>query len=180
MNAKQENTVFFFRPNRTLNIQIQESSENCLAAQNDQLKVLGNSSNLFSSINNPETEEMFDGETSTNVQDNEQATENQKLLFSKICLEQESSNLKPEEATRNKKQFQGQHSTKRVIKPPRSKVLGDMSYSDIIAMAIESSEEKKMTLSQIYQWISLNIPYFKNESKCSSSNAGWKVNMYVF
>ena len=81
----------------------------------------------------------------------------------------------------NGRQFQGQHSTKRAVKPPRSKVLGDMSYSDIIAMAINSSAEKKMTLSQIYQWISFNIPYFKNKStsECSSSNAGWKVNMCV-
>jgi len=50
---------------------------------------------------------------------------------------------------------------------------GNFSYSQIIAQAIQTSSEKRLTLSQIYDWMVANIPYFQDRSDQSSS-AGWK------
>lgn len=43
------------------------------------------------------------------------------------------------------------------------------SYSTLIAFAINSSPKKRMTLSEIYQWIVDNFPYYKEVG------SGWKV-----
>ena len=43
------------------------------------------------------------------------------------------------------------------------------SYSTLIAFAINSSSKKRMTLSEIYQWIVDNFPYYKEV------RSGWKV-----
>ena len=51
---------------------------------------------------------------------------------------------------------------------------GNMSYADLIAQAIASSSEGRATLSQIYEWMVQNIPYFKDKGD-SNSSAGWKV-----
>ncbi|KAI9363982.1 hypothetical protein DFJ73DRAFT_620250, partial [Zopfochytrium polystomum] len=40
-----------------------------------------------------------------------------------------------------------------------------LSYVQLILMAIQSSPEQKMVLSDIYQWVSTNFPYFKPEEK---------------
>ena len=40
--------------------------------------------------------------------------------------------------------------------------------------AILSSPEKRLTLSQVYDWMVQNIPYFKDKGD-SNSSAGWKV-----
>ena len=37
-----------------------------------------------------------------------------------------------------------------------------------------SSPEKRLTLSQVYDWMVQNIPYFKDKGD-SNSSAGWKV-----
>lgn len=47
-------------------------------------------------------------------------------------------------------------------KPPHS-------YASLIARAVDSSPRKMMTLSEIYQWIMDNYPYFKDAGN------GWKV-----
>lgn len=44
------------------------------------------------------------------------------------------------------------------------------SYANLITFAINSSAKKKMTLSEIYQWICDNFPYYKDAGN------GWKVN----
>ena len=44
------------------------------------------------------------------------------------------------------------------------------SYANLITFAINSSVKKKMTLSEIYQWICDNFPYYKEAGN------GWKVN----
>ena len=44
------------------------------------------------------------------------------------------------------------------------------SYANLITFAINSSVKKKMTLSEIYQWICDNFPYYKDAGN------GWKVN----
>ncbi|KAJ8384395.1 hypothetical protein AAFF_G00205280, partial [Aldrovandia affinis] len=55
----------------------------------------------------------------------------------------------------------------------RRNAWGNMSYADLITKAIESSPEKRLTLSQIYDWMVKSVPYFKDKGD-SNSSAGWK------
>ncbi|CAL1293790.1 unnamed protein product, partial [Larinioides sclopetarius] len=50
---------------------------------------------------------------------------------------------------------------------------GSRSYADLITQAIEASPEKRLTLSQIYEWMIRNIPFFSDQAE-SNSSAGWK------
>lgn len=43
------------------------------------------------------------------------------------------------------------------------------SYANLITFAINSSEKKQMTLSEIYNWICDNFPFYKE------NGIGWKV-----
>lgn len=43
------------------------------------------------------------------------------------------------------------------------------SYAALITFAINSTAKKRMTLSDIYNWISSNFPYYKD------AGTGWKV-----
>lgn len=56
----------------------------------------------------------------------------------------------------------------------RRNAWGNMSYADLITQAIQSAPEKRLTLSQIYEWMVQNVPYFKDKGD-SNSSAGWKV-----
>lgn len=56
----------------------------------------------------------------------------------------------------------------------RRNAWGNYSYADLITQAIESSPEKRLTLSQIYEWMVRSVPYFKDKGD-SNSSAGWKV-----
>lgn len=56
----------------------------------------------------------------------------------------------------------------------RRNAWGCMSYADLIARAIESTPDRRLTLSQIYDWMIQNVPYFKDKGE-SNSSAGWKV-----
>ncbi|XP_073468410.1 forkhead box protein I3 [Aquarana catesbeiana] len=49
----------------------------------------------------------------------------------------------------------------KLVRPP-------YSYSALIAMAIQNTPEKKLTLSQIYQYVADNFPFYKK------SKAGWQ------
>lgn len=49
----------------------------------------------------------------------------------------------------------------KMVRPP-------YSYSALIAMAIHNSPDKKLTLSQIYQYVAENFPFYKK------SRAGWQ------
>lgn len=55
----------------------------------------------------------------------------------------------------------------------RRNAWGNMSYADLITQAIQSAPEKRLTLSQIYEWMVQNVPYFKDKGD-SNSSAGWK------
>eukprot|EP00061_Rhincodon_typus_P006525 g27250.t1 len=55
----------------------------------------------------------------------------------------------------------------------RRNAWGNLSYADLITKAIESSPEKRLTLSQIYDWMVRSVPYFKDKGD-SNSSAGWK------
>lgn len=57
----------------------------------------------------------------------------------------------------------------------RRNAWGNLSYADLITRAIESSPDKRLTLSQIYEWMVRCVPYFKDKGD-SNSSAGWKVN----
>lgn len=64
----------------------------------------------------------------------------------------------------------------------RRNAWGNLSYADLITKAIQSSPEKRLTLSQIYDWMVQNVPYFKDKGD-STSSAGWKVGLrscYMF
>ena len=56
----------------------------------------------------------------------------------------------------------------------RRNAWGNLSYADLITQAIQSSPEGRLTLSQVYEWMVQNIPYFKDKGD-SNSSAGWKV-----
>ncbi|XP_059083404.1 forkhead box protein O1-like [Tigriopus californicus] len=60
----------------------------------------------------------------------------------------------------------------------RRNAWGNMSYADLITQAIQSTPEKRLTLSQVYEWMVQNIPYFKDKGD-SNSSAGWKVSSNV-
>ncbi|KAF7239920.1 Forkhead box protein O1 [Varanus komodoensis] len=59
----------------------------------------------------------------------------------------------------------------------RRNAWGNLSYADLITKAIESAPEKRLTLSQIYEWMVKNVPYFKDKGD-SNSSAGWKVSKW--
>lgn len=56
----------------------------------------------------------------------------------------------------------------------RRNAWGNLSYADLITKAIESTPDKRLTLSQIYDWMVRCVPYFKDKGD-SNSSAGWKV-----
>lgn len=58
----------------------------------------------------------------------------------------------------------------------RRNAWGNMSYADLITKAIDNSPEKRLTLSQIYDWMVKSVPYFKDKGD-SNSSAGWKVSI---
>ncbi|XP_066521965.1 forkhead box protein O1-A [Hoplias malabaricus] len=64
-------------------------------------------------------------------------------------------------------------SAQRKSSSSRRNAWGNMSYADLITKAIESSPEKRLTLSQIYDWMVKSVPYFKDKGD-SNSSAGWK------
>ncbi|CAL8248846.1 unnamed protein product [Lota lota] len=62
----------------------------------------------------------------------------------------------------------------RKAKSSRRNAWGNQSYADLITRAIESTAEKRLTLSQIYDWMVRYVPYFKDKGD-SNSSAGWKA-----
>ncbi|XP_063060257.1 forkhead box protein O1-like [Engraulis encrasicolus] len=62
---------------------------------------------------------------------------------------------------------------KKAASSSRRNAWGNLSYADLISKAIESSPEKRLTLSQIYDWMVQSVPYFKDKGD-SNSSAGWK------
>ncbi|XP_043512528.1 forkhead box protein O-like [Frieseomelitta varia] len=56
----------------------------------------------------------------------------------------------------------------------RRNAWGNHSYADLITQAITSAPDERLTLSQIYEWMMQNIPYFREKGE-SNSSAGWKA-----
>ena len=61
----------------------------------------------------------------------------------------------------------------------RRNAWGNLSYADLITQAIKSSPEQRLTLSQIYDWVVKNVPYFKDKGD-SASSSGWKVSKKIW
>ncbi|KAL0962163.1 hypothetical protein UPYG_G00336500 [Umbra pygmaea] len=61
----------------------------------------------------------------------------------------------------------------RKAKSSRRNAWGNQSYADLITRAIESVPEKRLTLSQVYDWMVRFVPYFRDKGD-SNSSAGWK------
>ena len=61
----------------------------------------------------------------------------------------------------------------------RRNAWGNQSYADLITQAIKSTPEQRLTLSQIYDWVVKNVPYFKDKGD-SASSSGWKVKHFFF
>uniref|UniRef100_A0A672FHK6 Forkhead box O6 a n=1 Tax=Salarias fasciatus TaxID=181472 RepID=A0A672FHK6_SALFA len=59
----------------------------------------------------------------------------------------------------------------RKAKSSRRNAWGNQSYADLITRAIESTPEKRLTLSQIYDWMVRYVPYFKDKGDSNSSNS---------
>ncbi|CAO1428270.1 unnamed protein product [Diamesa serratosioi] len=55
----------------------------------------------------------------------------------------------------------------------RRNAWGNLSYADLISKAINTASDNRLTLSQIYEWMVQNVPYFKDKGD-SNSSAGWK------
>ncbi|KAE9418600.1 hypothetical protein Angca_007998, partial [Angiostrongylus cantonensis] len=55
----------------------------------------------------------------------------------------------------------------------RRNAWGNLSYADLITQAIMQSPDKRLTLSQVYEWMVQNVPYFRDKGD-SNSSAGWK------
>ena len=72
--------------------------------------------------------------------------------------------IKPDPLSLNQKKASGS----------RRNAWGNLSYADLITKAIQSSPEGRLTLSQIYDWMVQNVPYFRDKGD-SNSSAGWKV-----
>ena len=63
-------------------------------------------------------------------------------------------------------------------KSSRKNAWGNLSYADLITQAIQSSADKRLTLSQIYEWMVNTVPYFRDKGD-SNSSAGWKVSFML-
>jgi hypothetical protein len=57
-----------------------------------------------------------------------------------------------------------------LVKPPRKRRRPPFSYSSLIAQAILESENERMTLKEIYSWITSRYP-----SLYSEEDTGWQV-----
>lgn len=71
------------------------------------------------------------------------------------------------------KQQNSTTSSKTKLNTPRRNAWGNLSYADLISQAINSTNDKRLTLSEIYDWMVQHVPYFKDKGD-STSSAGWK------
>lgn len=61
-------------------------------------------------------------------------------------------------------------------KPTARNAWGNATYAELITQAILSSPEKRLTLTEIYEWIVKNVSYFSDKAEIPSK-VGWKVSL---
>lgn len=85
------------------------------------------------------------------------------------------SGIQPQSSDLNNslQQKQSISGSKSKLNTPRRNAWGNFSYADLISQAIDSTTDKRLTLSQIYDWMVQHVPYFKDKGD-SNSSAGWK------
>uniref|UniRef100_A0A3B1IXX8 Forkhead box O1 b n=1 Tax=Astyanax mexicanus TaxID=7994 RepID=A0A3B1IXX8_ASTMX len=89
------------------------------------------------------------------------------------CVHQQPQQSQQQQSPRLVQQQQVPLPGQRKSSSSRRNAWGNMSYADLITRAIESSPEKRLTLSQIYEWMVKSVPYFRDKGD-SNSSAGWK------
>lgn len=87
--------------------------------------------------------------------------------------ESESNKASNQQLATDSQQGTAQSVTASKKNSSRRNAWGNLSYADLITHAIGSAPEKRLTLSQIYEWMVQNVPYFKDKGD-SNSSAGWK------
>lgn len=87
--------------------------------------------------------------------------------------QQDPANQRTDDTSSILKQASSMSASKTKLNTPRRNAWGNMSYADLISQAINSTNDKRLTLSQIYDWMVQNVPYFKDKGD-SNSSAGWK------
>ena len=146
---------------------------------NDELSKIINRQLAENSIT---TVEMDMPEIDPNFEPQIRARSNTWPVRPKDLTEEESSRV-PNNATPNNEverevETQEKHPDPNLIHKKaggsRRNAWGNLSYADLITKAIQSSPEQRLTLSQIYDWMVQNVPYFRDKGD-SNSSAGWKV-----
>lgn len=89
-------------------------------------------------------------------------------------LSQQQASQHHQHSTSPTSSMNGSHQHLNKKNTSRRNAWGNMSYADLITQAIQGSPDKRLTLSQIYEWMVQNVSYFKDKGD-SNSSAGWKV-----
>ena len=90
------------------------------------------------------------------------------------CLEAKNNSL-PEYYPQEKGKKTFKQKQRRPFFRPRNP-WGNQTYCDLITQAILASPLKRLTLAEIYKWMTENIPYFKEKQRLNpKSHGGWKV-----
>jgi hypothetical protein len=128
-----------------------------------------NEKNLYYSSRNDisNNDFPFDDEFCDQIVKKEEFSHEEKTNIKKIEYNQELANLISNELGLNDPQTS------------RKNAWGNLSYAELIAKAILNSDQQRLTLSQIYSWIILYVPYFRDKSDKKSSQ-GWKVFIFLF
>ncbi|CAD7090410.1 unnamed protein product [Hermetia illucens] len=93
--------------------------------------------------------------------------------FAEPSDESESTKASNQQLPTDSQQATAQSLTTSKKNSSRRNAWGNLSYADLITHAIGSATDKRLTLSQIYEWMVQNVPYFKDKGD-SNSSAGWK------
>lgn len=103
--------------------------------------------------------------SSLNNNNNNMLFDNLKIDHSKIN-HSTAQRAEPHRPVDLNAEYKGNDTTRREGKPP-------YSYVNLITFAINSTPKKRMTLNEIYQWISENFHYYRKAGN------GWKVSKII-